>query len=346
MTFPQFGFNPDDGVFLGARVDYTHYAYKKAPYAQRHSLRGQYAFATGAYEFGYRGEFLEGVGPYDFTLNLQAQGPKFVVNYFGFGNDSENPRGNNEDLDFNRVRQSLYRIQPALRKRFGSDYGQMILGLSAERYDVEATPGRFVTSDASDLPASVFEGQYYAGAFFGVKYENVNNAFRPTTGLKFHTRLDWRSHLDNGEQFARLDIGLTFYQSFFRNNTLTLASQVGWMHNFGEFAFYQAPTLGGNDNLRGFRTQRFYGKTAFFQNSDLRLKLLDSDHNGLASFSLGLTGGFDYGRVWVEDDQSDTWHNAYGGGLWLAPLDYFVILGELFHSREGNRVTVKLGISF
>ena len=35
----------------------------------------------------------------------------------------------------------------------------------------------------------------------------------------------------------------------------------------------------------------------------------------------GVFGLADAGRVFLEGENSDTWHRAFGGGVWLAPLD-------------------------
>ena len=39
----------------------------------------------------------------------------------------------------------------------------------------------------------------------------------------------------------------------------------------------------------------------------------------------GITGSFDYGRVWLEDDDSDGLHYSVGGGVFLSPFDILTI---------------------
>jgi len=111
-------------------------------------------------------------------------------------------------------------------------------------------------------------------------------------------------------------------------------------HRFGDdFEFYQAASIGGpgpDANFRGFRRARFIGHTAFYQNTDLRLKLLTSS-NPTLPFSLGLTAGFDHGRVWLEGEDSDQWHYSYGGSLWFSPFDLFVINGGAY-AGDGKEV--------
>jgi hemolysin activation/secretion protein len=93
--------------------------------------------------------------------------------------------------------------------------------------------------------------------------------------------------------------------------------------------------VGANSNFRGFRRERFSGQRAFFLNNDLRFRLLNSKRRAVP-FSFGVLAGYDLGRVWVEEEDSNTWHYSYGGGIFISPFDlatikisYFVGDGEI-----------------
>ncbi|PZR28897.1 MAG: hypothetical protein DI538_24445, partial [Azospira oryzae] len=66
--------------------------------------------------------------------------------------------------------------------------------------------------------------------------------------------------------------------------------------------------------------------------------------------TLGITGSFDYGRVWESNDPSDNWHYSYGGSIWIAPVDVLVISLGTFIPKEGfeesPRFVFKLGFGF
>jgi len=55
----------------------------------------------------------------------------------------------------------------------------------------------------------------------------------------------------------------------------------------------------------------------------------------------------DTGRVWLENEESDTWHTSYGGGILLqpvlAPVTLHVIAAD---SKEGTRLYFGLGYPF
>lgn len=103
--------------------------------------------------------------------------------------------------------------------------------------------------------------------------------------------------------------------------------------------------MGGRENLRGFANERFSGRTAFYHNIDLRIKIFDSNNNTVP-ISGGITPGFDYGRVWIDEEDSDKWHTAYGGTIWIAPLDYIALSAGMFFSENENRLVVKAGFQF
>ena len=64
--------------------------------------------------------------------------------------------------------------------------------------------------------------------------------------------------------------------------------------------------------------------------------------------SFGILGGYDYGRVWQKGENSEKWHQSFGGGLWInglntltARLTYFKSIGD-----EEARIGFGLGFGF
>jgi hypothetical protein len=55
----------------------------------------------------------------------------------------------------------------------------------------------------------------------------------------------------------------------------------------------------------------------------------------------------DIGRVWADNENSSTWHDGYGGGLWIAPFNKLVITGTLSYSNEEkNFALLTFGFQF
>ena len=104
-------------------------------------------------------------------------------------------------------------------------------------------------------------------------------------------------------------------------------------HNFGKFEFPQANYLGGTTNLRGYRRDRFGGRTSFFNNTEVRIKL-GNFSTYLFPGSFGLLAFHDVGRVWQDGEKSTVWHNGYGAGLWISPIQRIVLTASAARSKE------------
>jgi len=343
---PSAGFNPDDGILLGLSGAYTSYGFKKAPYASQHEMSAFYAIATSGFSFDYEGTFNDLFGPFELGIDADLQTLLYATNFYGFGNETVNLENELEDsgvedpLDFNRVRQRVIRFMPSFMRQLNK-HSRMLVGPTYEAIRVERTEGRFIDEKGDQLSDRVFDGIQFAGARLLLDYQTLDNRSLPTRGLKFYLEGGWTQQLNSSEKnFAYLNSSLSAYQRIDSEGRLVFASRVGVQHRFGDdFEFYQAASIGGpgpDANFRGFRRARFIGHTAFYQNTDLRLKLLTSS-NPTLPFSLGLTAGFDHGRVWLEGEDSDQWHYSYGGSLWFSPFDLFVINGGAY-AGDGKEV--------
>ena len=127
---------------------------------------------------------------------------------------------------------------------------------------------------------------------------------------------------------------------------LVLATRFGWGKNYGNYEFPQAMYLGGTDNLRGYRRDRFAGRSMFFNNTELRVKLFDFT-TYLFPGSFGLLAFNDVGRVWADGEDSNDWHVGNGGGIWLAPIRRVVIAAMVGRSKEAKALPrVTFGFQF
>ena len=106
---------------------------------------------------------------------------------------------------------------------------------------------------------------------------------------------------------------------------------------------FQYPSIGGGKELRGFRRQRFYGKTAFFNSNEFRFisKVKSYLYNGKA----GLLVFIDDGRVWLPKEKSDTWHTGYGGGILLAPFNKILFNITYGISNEDKLLQLRLNVT-
>ena len=170
-----------------------------------------------------------------------------------------------------------------------------------------------------------------------------------TTSLK----LGYTSNLENSSNFSYFIPAISFNYKLISSGNLVLATKVKSHFNFGDdYEFYQAATIGGNDGLRGFRNQRFTSKNSFYHSSDIRWNLRKIK-TSFAPLSIGIYGGFDYGKVWGEENFTinptltiKNWNNSYGGGVFFNIADMLAGNIAAFNSTDGLRIAFKLGFDF
>lgn len=167
FLLPMLGYNPDDGVKIGGRFTYLHQGFK-SPFTSKHGIGANYYFATGGVELSYHGSFTKAVGNMNLELDALYTSPNFAVNYFGYGNETQNA-DSRLGRNYNRVRVQTTRFSPALQYigRFGS---QITLRATFENIDVERTPNRFIAAPGAINPR-VSEDQQFGGLSFNYTFE-------------------------------------------------------------------------------------------------------------------------------------------------------------------------------
>ena len=337
--------NPDDGLRLGALHNYTYYGVQSNPFTQKHSTSASYYTATSGYDLSYKGEFSNIFHHWNFGLEGLYTSPNFSQNFFGFGNETDYDR-DEMDLDFNRVRIRKWQAAVALLWE-GRGGGSFYVKPLVESFDVENTEDRFVNTLATDNP--IFDRQTYGGLEMAFGYKNIDNPAYPTLGMDFGITAGYKANIDgsNAENsFAYVQPHIGIDHKLSKNGAIVLASQIGGEAILGDdFEFYHGANLGGNNSLRGFRNERFTGKYSLFQNVDLRFGL-GSIKTSIVPLRYGITGSFDYGRVWITDDTSSKWHNSAGGSLWMSGLGVVTANIGYFNSSDGGRVVFVLGFTF
>lgn len=352
---PTLGFNPDDGFKIGVSNTYTNQGFVSNPFKSQHHVSGAYYFATQGFDLAYKGEFAHVIGTMNLGIEAKFTSPNYAVNFFGFGNSTPNPEADENDgldvnLNYNRVKLSTLKVAPSLiwKGRFGS---QFEIGLSYELIEVESTEGRFI-NDAFIGDDIEVENDFY-GINTKFQYNSVDNAAFPTMGMLFALQTGYKRNASSDKGFGYIIPELGFNYKLVPNGQLVLATKVKGHFNLDNgFEFYQGANIGANNGLRGYRNERFTGKSAFVQTSDLRLNLRKVK-TGLLPLNIGVYGGFDYGRVWVSETllldaahHSDNWNTSIGGGVFANAADMVTLNLSTFYSEDGLRFAFKLGFGF
>ncbi len=346
QLIPSIGANPDDGFKIGLGNTYTVYGFERNPFTSQHVFLASYYFATQGFDFSYNGEFANVVGNWNFGIEAKYTSPNYSINFFGFGNETINPNVEDEDnfdVDYNRVKLSTIRLAPSLVWR--GDLGAKIkMGINYESIEVEESVGRFINEFYVDNGEE--SKKTFAGAEAEYNFENRDNKAFPTLGMEANLQAGYKTNLEESSSFGYIIPSLAINYKLISSGQLVLATKLKAHVIIGDdFEFYQAASIGASNGLRGYRNQRFTGKSAFYQTTDVRLNLRKVK-TGLLPLNIGVYGGVDYGRVWVENEDTDKWNSSIGGGIFFNGADMITGNISAFNSDDGLRMSFKLGFGF
>ncbi|NMM48229.1 BamA/TamA family outer membrane protein [Marinigracilibium pacificum] len=330
-------YNVDDGIFIGGGLDYIKHKFRKSPYALRQRLSANYAFRTNAFNIRYSGDFIDVFNNVDLNIIANFQAPNYVRNFFGFGNETEGIDESDNDISYYRARVNQANIGIMLSGRLANKF-HLKGGLAYQYFKLDDDDN--VDNFIDNLPPDefnddfVFNARNYIGLSGQVVYNDLDHPVMPKRGIRFLASLGaLKGITDYSDDFGFVSADLSFYWTFKLPGRITWATRFGGGYTFGDYAFFQAQTLGGTDNLRGYRRFRFSGDGSFYNNTEIRTRLF-SFNTYLFPASIGMVLFHDIGRVWYENEDSDKWHRGYGGGIYISPLKLVVLTVTLGYSEE------------
>jgi hypothetical protein len=338
VLVPTAGFRTDDGVFLGAENTFTDEGFNGNPFRQKHTLSAKYYFNFRAAELKYDGVFANIFPKWNFELGGHVTSDRYIKNFFDFGNETVN----NEDSagrDFYRARVQQTKLTA------GIAYHTLKFRTLFESFSTEKVDDRLFTP--GNVNSQVFDRQNYAGAETSLYYYNDDADDFPTKGLYVSLLGGYKQNVSLKEnRFGYFGANLKVVRKLIPSGNMVLATELAYRTNIGnDYFFYHAPSIGGDNGLRGFRDERFTGRSYFYQSTDLRVRL-KRYVSAVTPITVGLYGGFDYGRVWQPDESSNVWHTSQGLGLWVGTANYLGLNAGVFNSVEGIFVQFGFGFGF
>lgn len=340
---PSFDFNAEDFIFIGGGYKFKHYGFRKDPHSFDQSIVGNYAPKTSAYTIRYRGNFYSLFAPkYDLLLDASLNGPKYTFNYFGQGNSSLNI---DDNIDYFRVHTKNLSISTILQRRFTKAFS-IGIGPGFEYYRLEQPENKFISRSQFLERTDIENPSKYGTIRSYANIDFVNNALFPTSGVRWRIEANYFNEFKtNNDNFGQLKSDLSFYATPNFNFPVTVAFRMGGASNIGDYKFFLANSLGNNTNLRGFRNNRFSGRSYLYQNTELRFKV-SNFRNYIFTGNFGLFGFFDSGRVFTELPETNVWHKAYGPGVWMNFYNKFLVSAGYGFSKEGRYISLKSGLAF
>lgn len=345
---PSLEYNADDGFYLGAGINWIKQGFRKDPFRIQQSFKANVAVKTGAFNFYYQGHAVDVVKKWDLEWKADLRAPNYVNNFYGFGNESVAPDESfSSDYYWARINMGKAAV---LASKSLSPSAVVRIGpvLEYARMDKEDNQGRFV-NDEEQSGLNTFDinqEKLYSGLTAQFEVNKVDHNQIPSRGVRFFTEI---KHLEGLNPYSRrvtaVSTDLSLYWSFREGSRFTWATRFGGGVNSGNYEFFQSQNLGGKTNLRGYRRFRFSGDAVVYNNTELRIRFV-SLKTYLFPASSGIVLFHDIGRVFLEDENSSKWHSGYGFGIWVAPLNRIVILGNLSFGEEGMLPSITFGFQF
>lgn len=359
IPLPEFGFQPDVGVFLGGAVAHTRYGFRKHPWSSKHSLGFGWAFEANAPRIRYRGEFRPENSGVMARLDLKYSGIE-VLRYYGLGNETSD-RGNDRQF---RVRNEVYEVGTSVLTPFLDD--RIVLRGGPFLRVSRTFRGRRLIDDDDPYGNNTFGFVGFEGSFrvdtresLDTDKKNLELPFHdnpaagyPTSGILFDvTARISPALLDVVDPYGWISGSIAGFVSVGEGARATLGLRVGGMETFGPTPYFDLATIGGgrffsgDATNRGFRSRRFYGDSSVFGNADLRIVL--GRPKIIVPGDIGIAGFFDVGRVFYHDESSDEWHPSGGGGIWFSPLlRTNTISVSVADSPEDTLVYLRIGFHY
>jgi len=345
------GYNNDDGIYLGGGIVIKKYGFRKEPYAYYQKTVVNVAPNTFAWNFDTEHDFKNVFGDMGFNIVASVRAPNFFTNFYGLGNESIiDSNFSDDDDDFYRVKFNEATIYPgltiSLNNKSTIKIGPEYQYVSVERSD------NILTSPLASVEEDVYDDNHFIGARVEADIRTIESTIYPENGIRWQTSINWQSQFEGVDRkVSNLKSQLSGYVSIEEPTLITFASRIGFASLSGNFAFYQANTVGGNaglgrlGNLRGFNRDRFSGRTSVFNNNEVRIRLARIPFYYLP-LAIGISGHLDTGRVWISGENSSKWHKGFGGGLWFNPLGKWVFTTTYTHSDEDDLIMLNLGFLF
>jgi len=345
---PQFttGYDIDNGYYFDAGLRFVHNGFRESP-SYTAQLNVGHAYTSGATHIAYNGILIKEIRKADVELQADIFAPN-VINFFGRGNQT--PYDRSPGADYYRFRFNFFSGDANLRFENFAGTTSIRIGPTLQYY-------RYVNDDQPHLvdnsalihtydSNSITKDKIHGGLEVTYIDDKRNNKFLPDWGVYIKARLQYYAGLNAyARSFFQGIPEVILYTSVDPASNLVISERVSGGLTIGKTTSYQSLFLGGEDNLIGYKQDRFAGQQMLFNNLEGRLKLNDF-FPYILSGQYGFNAAYDIGRVWVKQENSSTWHNGVGAGVYFSPSDMALLKIKEGFSSEGFYTYVNFSLNF
>lgn len=303
------------GVTLGAGVDSRRLGFRNYPWASRQTLDVAWAVDAAKPFIEYTSAVRREASPMQLAFAARHSGID-MLRYFGRGNDTRSER---PDPLTPVISSDLTEVHPSIV--FSSNRGARV---SAGPYFLHSRSG------GSD-PASVLAQERPLG-------------FDTFSEAGFRGDASWDSRV-GADVFAKgvvaavtgkylvkgLDVAFGFGSlngaistSHPWGTRVVSTVRAGGKRLWGDYPFFEAAYL-DHRTVAGYTANRFAGDASLYGGADMHVILGRTHHVVPGDF--GLLAFADAGRVFLQGEDSSTWHPAVGAGVFFAPFKRTSVVG-------------------
>jgi hypothetical protein len=310
---PWASFGPDIGLFVGGGAYRIRYGFRHLPYASRVQFRAGYSTGGKTGRFDLSMQLHRSNSRVHAQIDAVASGIE-VLRFFGFGNEIALTGPN--DHEYYRVNHTQYSVAPSLIVPLSGQVAFSSGPILRYASTINQT-GRYLET-LPDLYGAGNFGQ--VGWRSDLKVDTRDVPAAATRGFRLELGAEVFPELwDVSTTYAELRGVASTYLSPPNVPTLpTLALRVGGKKLWGEYPFHDAAFIGDAASVRLGRQNRYGGDASLYANAELRFVL--GEIFFVLPGNIGLFGLGDVGRVFLDGEDSDRWHNALGGGVWVSFL--------------------------
>jgi hypothetical protein len=304
----------DLGLALGGGLDLKQFGFGKAPWAARHRLSGAYAIGSNNAALNYAGDFRRiGGGPH---FEVIASGSGFEqLRYYGLGNETgRDGPGERFEIAQKTVEAGGFLAwgelqNPAFR-----------VGAVAEYVDSRGTdPGTVLASEA---PYG-FDAFGQLGVRAGFRYDSRRDLPTLSSGVDVDASATYHPELwDVETHYGVLEGSAAAHVQIAR--PVTISFLFGGKKNWGDYPYFAAAYLGGEDTFTAYNWNRFAGDAMARGGARLRWAL--TRLNITVPGDVGLALRADAGRVFRVGEDSDLWHSQLMAGVFYAAFDRLLLV--------------------
>jgi Omp85 superfamily domain len=313
---PDVFYNDEDRVYIGLRYGFTNHKWRRQPYATKQLITLHYSLLQKAFSVTYAADYPNVIGKWNLSLLANYDAIRWT-NFFGLGNETILPV---YDQNFYRIQTREWLGKLGINRQFGKS--TVSVSGFVQNIKIIADTERYVGKVFLNENNNPYKPYSYAGAQLQYSFVRVNDSIVPTSGIVLIGNASYFSSLEKKQFFQKYLGKIQFYIPM--GNKFSLAIKAGGSTVLGKAEalntanFYEHAIVGGPVSLRGFRRERFWGQSGVYNTNDLRFITNIRTHWLYAK--AGLLVFFDEGRVWMPNENSNTLHTSYGGGIIFAPF--------------------------